>query len=197
MIGAIVLAAGKSTRMGAAKVLLPFGQSTVIGHIVDQLLAAAIENVVVVAGHERERIAAALSGRQVTLTCNRHVEAGMISSVRCGLQVLPAKCDRVLMALGDQPVITTALIQQVVGALETTDKGIVIPCHGGKRGHPMIFSTRYRDKVMTHYDEVGLRGLPHDHPGDVFELEASSPAVLADMDVPADYRRALEMLEEE
>lgn len=195
MIRAIVLAAGRSRRMGAQKVLLPFGGKTVIAHIVDELLRSVIDEVYVVVGHEGERVATALSGRPVSVVANPDYGRGMLSSVRCGLRALPQPCEAILLALGDQPAVTCELVDTMVRSFTATDKGILAPLYQGQRGHPLLFSEHYRDEILTCHDEVGLRGLLRAHPNDVFELSVSTSAVLSDMDFPEDYRRELASFE--
>lgn len=194
MICATVLAAGLSRRMGAQKLLLPFGGKTVISHIVDQLLASKVNKVYVVTGHQAERIRKEFSGRPVSIVHNPDYESGMLSSVRCGLRALPKQCKTVLVAIGDQPSITTELIDLMIQSF--CGKQILVPCYDGKRGHPILFSATYRDEILTHFDDVGLRGLLHAHPDEVFELTVSNSAVLSDMDVPEDYRRELATMQD-
>jgi molybdenum cofactor cytidylyltransferase len=191
MICAVVLAAGLSSRMGVQKLLLPFDGKTVIGHIVDQILVSSIDKVYAVVGHEPERISAELSGRAVSIVNNPDYKSGMLSSVRSGLQNLPEKCQAVMVVLGDQPSITAELIDQMLKSFTTTEKNILVPLYEGKRGHPLLFSSLYRDEILTHYDDVGLRGLMHNHPEQVFELTVSTASVLCDMDYPEDYQREL------
>ena len=196
MTCAIVLAAGLSSRMGVQKLLLPFGGKKVIGHIVDQLLASTVGEVYVVVGHQAERISAELSGRAVSIVNNPDYKSGMLSSVRCGLQSLPEKCRAVMVVLGDQPSITTGLINQMLQSFAMTDKTILVPLYKGKRGHPILFSSIYRDEIITQYGDVGLRGLLHGHSNDIFELAVSTASVLCDMDCPEDYRRELGLSEQ-
>jgi molybdenum cofactor cytidylyltransferase len=196
VICAVVLAAGLSSRMGIQKLLLPFGGKTVIGHIVDQLLASSIDEVHVVVGHKAEQIIAELSGRAVSIVSNPNYKSGMLSSVRCGLKSLPEKCRAVMVVLGDQPSITTELIDQMLKSFTAAEKDILVPLHKGKRGHPVLFSVKYRDEIMTNYGHVGLRGLMHEHPEEVFELEVPTASVLCDMDYPEDYRRELGLSEQ-
>lgn len=195
MICAVVLAAGRSRRMGAQKLLLPFGGRTVIGHIVGEILRSPVDRTFVVVGDDAPRIAEALGGLRVTLVTNPDGAGEMLSSVRCGLRALPPDAEAVLVALGDQPALTALLIGRMLGAFRTAGRGIVVPVHEGKPGHPLLFSARYREEVLTRYDDVGLRGLRQAHPEDVFELCAASPAVLSDMDWPEDYRRELDRVE--
>ena len=178
--------------MGVQKLLLPLGGGTVIEYIIDQLLNSAIDEVYIVVGHEGDRIAEQISGLAVSVVTNPDYQEGMLSSVRCGLGALPPECEKVMVALGDQPAITTKLVDEMIGSLAATNKGIIVPIYNGKRGHPILFSERYRQEIMTHYDDVGLRGLLWTHPDDVFELNASTSAVLSDMDHPEDYQRELE-----
>lgn len=191
MICAIVLAAGSSRRMGFQKLLLPFGGKTVITHIVDQLLESSIDEVHVVVGNQAERVSREISDRPISIVTNTNYPSGMLSSVRCGLRKLPLQCQTVLVALGDQPSITSKLINQMLHSFTARKKSIIVPLYQGKRGHPVLFSMVYRDNVLTHYDDVGLRGLLYSHPDDVYELTVSTSSVLMDMDYPEDYQREL------
>jgi molybdenum cofactor cytidylyltransferase len=194
MICAIVLAAGLSRRMGVQKLLLPFGGSTLVAHIVDRVLESVVEGVYVVVGRHREGIAAALGDRPVSLVANPQADCEMLQSVRCGLRALPGDCEAVLLALGDQPGISSSLIDRMIGAFRASGPGIVVPSHDGRRGHPLLFAARFRDEVLTSYDDTGLRGLLQAHPEDVCELAVAAPEVLLDVDGPDDYRAALATL---
>jgi len=191
MICSIVLAAGLSSRMGVQKLLLPFGDKTVIGHIVDQLLASTVGEVHVVVGHQAERISAELSGREVSIVNNPDYMSGMLSSVRWGLRNMPEKCRSVMVVLGDQPSITTELIDQMLQSFAATEKSILVPLYKGKRGHPILLASHYRDEILTQYSDVGLRGLLQSHCDEIFEMAVTTPSVLCDMDCPEDYQREL------
>lgn len=182
--------------MGSQKLLLPFGATTVIAHIVDQLTRSAVDEVYVVVGHEGYRIEEELAGQPLTIVTNPSYKSGMLSSVRRGLDALPERCDAAMVALGDQPSITADLVDEMIGAFDSTDKGILVPIYCGKRGHPIVFSASYREEILTHYDGVGLRGLLEAHPEDISELNVATPSVLADMDSPNDYRREVTSHEE-
>jgi len=195
MISAIVLAAGLSSRMGFQKLLLPFAGKTVIEHIVDQLLASAIDKIYVVVGHQANRLTEQISDSSVSIVTNPNYESGMLSSVRCGLESLPPDCNAALVALGDQPAVTSELVDKMLHSFTKSKKGVLVPLYHGKRGHPVLVSTHYREEIMTSYDDVGLRGLLHTHPDDVFELNVSTSTVLQDMDYPEDYKRAVDTFE--
>jgi len=85
----------------------------------------------------------------------------------------------------------------MVQSFAATQKRILVPFYDGRRGHPVLFSAKYRDEILTHYDDMGLRGLLCAHPDEVFELSVSSSAVLSDMDCPEDYQRELALIEKE
>jgi molybdenum cofactor cytidylyltransferase len=196
MVGAIVLAAGESTRMQTQKLLLPFGGATVIEHIVDQVTNSAVGDAVVVLGKDAEAVGGALVGRDVGRVFNKDFQSGMLASVRTGIRE-SAACQGVMIVLGDQPALSTTLINQLVAVWEERRRGIVVPTFEGRRGHPMIFDAAYRDEVLTQFDEEGLRGLLHAHADDVYELAVDTTAILEDIDYPEDYERALRELDED
>jgi molybdenum cofactor cytidylyltransferase len=191
MIDAIVLAAGRSLRMGTQKLLLPFAGQTVIGHVVDQILAGPTDRTVVVASQDLAAIQPALAGKTINLVENPDPGSEMLDSIRVGLHALSTDTAAALVVLGDQPAIRTALIEQIVHAFQTTNSGIIAPVHAGKRGHPLLVAARYFDKIFTCYDEFGLRGLLAEHAGEILELPSLDDCVLADIDFPEDYQREL------
>jgi molybdenum cofactor cytidylyltransferase len=192
MISAIVLAAGRSRRMGTQKLLLPFQGTTLIGRVVDELSRSPLDQILVVVGRDGEHIAKAIPGPRVQFVTNPNDEAEMLSSVRCGLQALPAEASAVLVALGDQPGVTANVVRELVSAFHARKRGIVVPTHNGRRGHPLLFAAHYRHEILTKYEGCGLRGLLDAHPDDIFELEVASTGVLDDVDIPEDYQRVAE-----
>jgi molybdenum cofactor cytidylyltransferase len=188
MICAIILAAGKSLRMGTQKLLLPFAEQTVIGHVADQVIKSPIRQVLVVTAEQSEQIAAALKGKRLSIVINPDFEGDMLSSIRCGLRALPG-CEAVMILLGDQPAIRSELVGEMIKIFETTNASIIVPTYRGRRGHPILFSSKYCDEVQKRFDNVGLRGLLGAHPEQVHEMKVDDEAVLADMDVRQDYQR--------
>jgi molybdenum cofactor cytidylyltransferase len=189
MICAVVLAAGRSERMGTQKLLLPVCGQPLIARIVDELIAGPLQQIIVVVGRDAEQIQSALAGRAVTFVSNPDPQGDMLGSVRCGLRALPALCEAVLVVLGDQPGITSELVAALIRAFRETGRGIVVPAHADRRGHPLLLATRFCDEVLTRYDGIGLRGLLGAHPDEILELEVSSAAALKDVDSPEDYRQ--------
>ncbi len=181
--------------MGTQKLLLPWGETSIIGHIADQLLHSALDKIIVVTGHDQALVSRELADRSVTFAHNPHCTSGMLSSVRCGIKALPSDCQAVLVALGDQPMINSSVIDQMIAAFNATDSQILVPLCQGKRGHPLLFSRRYFSEILTDFDDTGLRGLLQVHTQDTLELKVSTPSVLGDIDHPEDYRRERELFD--
>jgi molybdenum cofactor cytidylyltransferase len=192
MIVAVVPAAGISSRMGRCKQLLPFAGTTIIGHIVDELHRSRVDEIRVVVGHQAERLREELARRRVCIIANPDYEnTDMLGSIRCGLADLPERCRAVLIAPGDQPAIRAELINTLIDAYSAAGRGIVVPVHAGRRGHPILFSAEYRAEILTHYDQLGLRGLLTAHADDVSELQLPAGLMVSDMNYPEDYQREL------
>ncbi len=195
-VGAIVLAAGASTRMGQQKLLLPFAGTTVIAHIVRELHAAQVAAVHVVVGYEPDRIRAALSGTRVNIVENPDYTRGMLSSVRTGLASAAASWTAALIALGDQPLIRAPHVAALLAAHAANPERILVPGHEGRRGHPLLLPQRYWAEAAVQHSDTGLRGLLHAHAEDLQVVELGTDEVLSDMDTPEDYTRALARAED-
>ena len=187
----LILAAGSSTRMGTQKLLLPYRQDTIIGTVVDQVLASKVEKVMVVLGADHLEIRQALKGRPVEFCHNREHARGMLSSVMCGIRSLPEDANAALVFLGDQPEIPSGVTDAVIEAYNEDIKGIVIPVHQHRRGHPLLIDLKYRKEIDRLDLEQGLRSLMHLFPEDVLEVEVEEPGILVDIDTREDYSRAL------
>ncbi len=184
---AMVLAAGKSRRMGCQKLLLPLGGIPMIRRVVDEILASPVDRTFVVVGEDATQIQRALEGCRVEVVVNDSGRDDMLASVRCGLQAFPGSCGAILVVLGDQPGLKRSLVAGLISAAQTTGRNLVVPVYGGHRGHPLLFSARFKDEVMTEFDGTGLRGLLAKHPAEVFEFPTDSPAVIEDIDTLEDY----------
>jgi CTP:molybdopterin cytidylyltransferase MocA len=195
MIDAIVLAAGRSLRMGRQKLLLPFAGQTVIGHIVDQVLGAPLRSAFIVVAAGDASVRSALADRAVNFVENIDPEGDMLSSVRAGLRAIPPDTSAALIVLGDQPSIRSNVIRSLDEARQFSGRGIVAPVYGGKRGHPMLVAARHFDELLTGHDGIGLRGLLATHDHDVLDLPVSDEGVLTDIDYPEDYERELARFE--
>jgi molybdenum cofactor cytidylyltransferase len=177
--------------MGRQKLLLPFGGQPLIGHIVDQVLASRVDRTIVITGPDGERIREALGGRAVAFVVNPEGDSEMLASVRCGLRAVAAECSSVLVVLGDQPGISSGLIDALLAAQVATSCSLVMPVHEGRRGHPLLIGMVHREEILRGYEDCGLRGLLRDHADRLVEVPVESGVVLEDMDVPGDYERLM------
>ena len=135
LVSAVVLAAGKSERMGRLKQLLPFGKRTVVETVTKTLQLVGCTEILVVLGHRASEIAHVLPNTVRTVV-NEDYESGMFSSVLAGLNALDSQADGMLLLLGDQPQIRAGMVKAVIDRFAQSDEGIVIPVVDGKRGHP-------------------------------------------------------------
>jgi molybdenum cofactor cytidylyltransferase len=188
-VWAIVLAAGESTRMKANKLLLPWEGVPMIGAVIDRIRASGAEGILVVLGAYRDEMLDVLDSRYVTTCYNADYREGMLSSVRCGFKNLPAEASAALVFLGDQPMVAPEVTGRLVEAWRASGKGICLPVFGGRRGHPVLIDRKYREEIDHLDPEVGLKGLMHGHPDDILEVESGGPAILRDIDTPADYEK--------
>ena len=191
---AIILAAGESRRMGSPKMLLPFNGTTVIGQVIENVLAAGVIDTLVIAGADREEIIKAVKSYPVQHSYNDNFRSGMLSSVQCGFAFLPDHCHAALIVPGDQPMIGAMEIKKVMEAWKESGKGIVMPVFNGKRGHPLVVDMKYRAEVLSLPEEDGLRALAVRHPDDVIEAETDDQSVLRDIDTREDYLNELKII---
>lgn len=190
-ISGILLAAGLSSRMGEPKQLLPFGESTIVETVVDSMLGAKFDEVIVVVGHRASDIRDQLGDRPVSTVFNPNYRKGMLTSAQTGIRGLQ-ESDAFALMLVDQPFITSALIDRVVDAYVQTNKGIALPSYNYKRGHPVVFHQRYAGEILAlGTDSGGVRTLFKKYSDDIYYVAVDTDWVLQDIDYREDYERAL------
>jgi molybdenum cofactor cytidylyltransferase len=192
LIGAIILAAGESKRMGKPKLLLPFGDKTIVETVVTNVIQSKADEALVVLGANHEKIEEKIKDFPVTITVNPYYKKGMLSSVQWGFNAIPENIRGVLICLGDQPSIPSSVMDKVIGAFKSSRKGIVVPAFKKNRGHPVLIDVKYRKEIEDLSPDVGLRGIVYNHPGDTMEVEVEIPAILRDIDNPEDYKEETE-----
>jgi molybdenum cofactor cytidylyltransferase len=187
MIWAVILAAGESRRMGTQKMLLPFGETTVVGAVVRTALASRADGVLVVVGADGQAVRREVEPRGVGFAVNGNFELGMLSSVQAGLRALPAGATAAVILLGDQPFLAAGVVNEVIAGYKEGRKGIVIPAFQGRRGHPVLVDLKFRDEILAIDPAEGLRRLMRDHPGEILVVEVGDSNILRDLDTPEDY----------
>ena len=191
MISAILLAAGESKRMGRPKLLLTWGEYTIIEKSVDTLLASKINELIVVLGYQARAVSRTLGARRLKAVINRQYRMGMSTSIRRGLRQVSSKSDAILIALADQPFIETDLINHLIDIYCGNPHGIILPSYEGRRGHPVILNrSRYQGEMETLTGDTGCKPILNRHPEDIVEVEVESEGVVADIDSWNEYRAA-------
>jgi len=185
---AVVLAAGASTRFGQPKLLLPWGETTLLGQVVDRALAAeGIDEVIVVVGCEGERVAAAVRDRPVRIVVNEAWVEGQGSSVRTGLAALPAGVSAALFLLADQPEVTAEVIEALVRRHRQTLAPIVAPNYRGQRGNPVLFDRSIFAELAALHGDVGGRALIERFRQQMESVDFDAPPPF-DIDTLEEYR---------
>jgi molybdenum cofactor cytidylyltransferase len=173
--------------MGTQKLLLPFGDATVIESVVLTALASRVDRVLAVLGADRDAVRQKLEPLGIDFVINENFVKGMLSSVQAGFAALPPAAEAAVVMLSDQPFLPAGVVDAVVEAFRRSGKGIVVPAFQGRRGHPVLIGLRYRDEVLALDPTDGLRRLMRAHPDDIFEAAVEDANILRDMDVPEDY----------
>lgn len=185
-VAAVVLAAGRSTRMGAVnKMIAEIGGKPLVRIAAEQALASKAAPVIVVTGHERDKVEAALKGLSVRFANNPDYAEGLGTSLRAGIAAVPAEADGVVILLGDMPQIDAALIDKLIAAFEP-EKGalVVVPTIEGRRGNPVIWARRFFPELMAVTGDVGARHIIASVAEIVAEVAVTDPAITVDVDTP-------------
>jgi molybdenum cofactor cytidylyltransferase len=190
VITAVVLAAGSSTRMGRAKLLLPLAGKPIVRHVVDAALGAPVDEVVVVLGAGADAVRTALqTGGRVRFTVNERHSEGQSTSLRAGLAAADPAAEAAVILLGDQPGVATASIRAVVEAFRDTGEAgtpeAVQAAYGGRPAHPTLFARVVWDEVVGEGDH-GARTWLRKHPGRRLLVEVGGEPP-PDVDTPDDY----------
>ncbi|HUC61593.1 MAG TPA: molybdopterin-binding/glycosyltransferase family 2 protein [Alphaproteobacteria bacterium] len=185
-IAALLLAAGLSRRMGKAnKLLAEIDGAPMVARAADAILASKASPVLVVTGHEAERVRAALAGRALGFVHNPDYAQGLASSLKRGLASLPGDVDGALICLGDMPRIAPAGIDRLIAAFNPVEgRAICVPTYRGKRGNPVLLAKRYFSEMQRLSGDTGARPLLGQHHDMVAEVEMDDDGVLIDVDSP-------------
>ncbi len=188
-VTAVVLAAGTSSRMGAAnKLLLPLGGTLIVAHVVEIVRAAPVADVVVVTGHEQAAVEAALARRPVRLVHNADYDSGMASSIRRGVEAAAPETDGIMIVLGDMPLVRVQTVQRLCERFAAASRpAIVAPVRGGRRGHPVLFDAAFRDELRRLRGDEGARPVVRAHAATPTVAAVDDPGIFRDVDTRAAY----------
>ena len=188
-LGGVILAAGRSSRMGRDKALLPHGDSTFLASLVE-VFRRRLDPVVVVLGHNAEQIRPAAAG--ATVVVNEGYDRGMLSSLQTGLRALPWDIDGAVFTLVDHPGLRPATLDRLIEAFEKSRAGLVLPRFDGERGHPAVVSRAVMGQLLTLPADASAKPVLRAQYGGAVFVDVDDPAVIADIDRPEDLARVVE-----
>ncbi len=190
-VTAVILAAGKSTRMGQNKLLLPWGAGTVLGQVVQAARQSDVADVLVVTGHQAEAVAAIAQAAGASTLHNSAVAQGgeMITSLQAALRQLPDDAAAVLVMLGDQPAVDHHTLNFLLHAYYQGQGDLFAPVYQGQRGNPVLIGRRYFAELLALPADAAPRDVVGRHQDALRLVEVNAPGVVQDLDVPEDYGR--------
>ena len=185
-VAAIILAAGRSQRMGAFKPLLPFGDVTVVDSCIQNLRAGGVETVVVVLGHRSKQLREHLKKANLLFAVNPHAESEMSSSIACGVREVPQEAKAVMITPVDHPAVPSKVVSLLIDEWEK-GHGLVKPTWLERGGHPVLIDLRFKDELLGLDPNLGLKALFDIHRDQVKRLPVDSNYIARDMDTWEDY----------
>jgi molybdenum cofactor cytidylyltransferase len=193
-LAAIILAAGQSKRMGQPKMLLPWGQTSVLGQVIATFAASGAQEIILVSGNTREAVEAEARYRagDFPLRCvynAQHASGEMLSSLQCGLSAPGLEVDAVLIGLGDQPQVSRDAVQKVITAFGASDAPpLIVPSYNLRRGHPWLVQRALWQQLLDLKPPQTLRDFLNALATQILYVESDS-SVLKDLDTPEEYQR--------
>lgn len=194
MIAAIILAAGRATRMGEPKVLLPLGNRTLLAHVIAAARSSKCDAVLVVAGSRAGDVRREAEARGARVVDNPRYAEGMATSMAAGIAALPPDCEAAVVLLGDQPRIGAAAIDRLIDAYRATGKPMVLSRYGGVAGPPALIARALFSEVAALSGDAGARAVAARHPDRVAEVTLAADEAW-DVDTPEDLARLRQTLE--
>lgn len=191
MIGAVILAAGKSERMGEAKLFLPFNNQTVIEEVIDQVKASQVCYIHLVYGDWEEKWQKIAGKKGIPIIHNPDYQQGQSTSVRVGVQSLPDDLEGIIFILGDQPLMKSEVIDRLINVFYLCRPSIIVPTYQGKRGNPVLFHRKWREKLLTLAGDRGAREILQQYPQEVLKVDFAEGIYNMDIDTKEDYQRLL------
>ena len=189
-IAAVILAAGQSRRMGQPKLLLPWGNTTVLGQALAVFAEAGIEEIVVVTGGTREQVEALVGASARTVFNPEYAEGEMLSSIQVGLGALGPSTRAALISLGDQPQVQKETVRAVCEAYARSQSPLVVPSHHLRRGHPWLADRSVWPELLSLPAGQTPREFLNAHAGLIHYVNIDTPTILEDLDTPEDYLKS-------
>jgi molybdenum cofactor cytidylyltransferase len=192
LIGAVVLAGGKSSRMGQPKQLLPFNGKPLLEHTLANLRNIRLNEILVVLGCSADEVQKQVDLHDIKVVENKNYEQGMGTSLSAGVSALAEATEGVLIVLADQPFVRPETYEQLIDHYRHSDAEIIIPTYRGFRGNPVLLDRSVFFEAMALTGDIGCRAVFGDHIGGIVKVPVEDIGVLLDIDNKADYARLQE-----
>jgi CTP:molybdopterin cytidylyltransferase MocA len=190
MLAAVILSGGASKRMGSPKALLPYQGRPFLEHLLEVTAHREIGARRVVLGAHAEPIAKAVDLKADEIVINHEWKKGQLSSIQAALRSLPPGTDGILLCLIDHPLISSALVQDLIEQFYKTKKPVVLPVYEGRRGHPVIFSASLYDELLRAPLETGARAVVWAHAAEIEEVRTNEEGCVLNLNDPETLNRA-------
>ena len=188
-VAAIVLAAGRSSRLAPRNKLLErVGEEPIVAHVAGMALDSGADPVIIVTGFDAQRIEQALGDLKLTLVHNPDFAEGLSTSLRTGVRALPATVDGAVICLGDMPQVESSVLRALMAAF-TGATAICVPVHQGRRGNPLLWGKNYFTEIKGLAGDHGAKSLIARHAKHVIEVEVETTSIFGDIDTPSDLAR--------
>ena len=194
-ISGILLAAGRSQRMGQPKLLLPWGSVPLVRHVAEIALRSKLGELIVVTGHRAEHVQAALDGLVLTIVHNAAFLDGQSTSVRAGVDAVVAETEAIVILLADQPLLQPSTIDAVIDVYRVERPLVVAPRYNGQRGNPVLFDRSLFPSLHALTGDQGARSVLLEHIDQIRFVDVADEGVVIDVDTPVAYQHAWERMQ--
>ena len=191
MISAIILAAGKSTRMGQPKMLLPWTNISVLGRVILTFQEAGIEDVIVITGGSREAVEQIVNQHGARSVFNMDFAGGeMLSSLQVGIRAQKAEAQATLVGLGDQPQVQKETVRSICEMFANQSSKLIVPSFRMRRGHPWLVERSLWNEILQMSTDQSPRNFLNRHADEITYVPVETASILADLDTLEEYRKA-------
>jgi molybdenum cofactor cytidylyltransferase len=190
MISALILAAGESRRMGQPKMLLKWGQTTVLGRVISTFQQAGIQDIVVIVGGAREQVEEIVNQHGARSVYNEeHANGEMLLSLQRGIEAQSPQTQATLIALGDQPQIQEGTVRLICEAFQSRKSRLIVPSFEMRRGHPWLVERSLWKEILAMRPQQSPRDFLNQHAQEIEYVQVQTFSILADIDTLEDYQR--------